>query len=73
MLVLEYTDIIHQIAMITKNGFTRIVLFFDILTGILKSFKTKKTSSSVSLFGIAKHSLIELLMIVTYLISLTEN
>lgn len=99
MLILEYTDITHQIAMITKNGLMHalvLCVFFDILTGTLKSFKAKKTSSSVSLFGIAKHSLIVLVMIVlniylplfgftlyaqgftlwmivTYLISLTEN
>lgn len=39
-------------------------VFFDIFTGTLKSFKTKETSSSVSLFGIAKHALVVLLIFV---------
>lgn len=41
-----------------------ICVFFDIATGTLKSFKLNKTSSSVSLYGVAKHALVVLLLFV---------
>ncbi len=67
MLLLEYSDITGQVVQIYKNGFMHALIwcvFFDILTGLLKSFKTGETSSTVSLFGIAKHALVVLLMFV---------
>ena len=65
MLILKPNDITHQIYSVYQNGFIHVLIlcvFFDIFTGILKSFKTKETSSSVSLFGIAKHALVVLLI-----------
>jgi len=67
LLILELNDITHQIYSIYQNGFIHALIlcvFFDIFTGTLKSFKTKETSSSVSLFGIAKHALVVLLIFV---------
>lgn len=67
MLVLELNDITHQIHSVYQNGFMHALIlcvFFDIFTGTLKSFKLKETSSSVSLLGIAKHSLVVLLIFV---------
>ncbi|WP_208560631.1 phage holin family protein [Marinilactibacillus kalidii] len=98
-MIIEYSEITGQIIQIYKSGLIHALfwcVFFDILTGILKSFKKGETSSTVSLFGIAKHALVVLLifvlnvylplfgfaiyaqgftlwMIITYLISLTEN
>ena len=67
MLILELNDITHQIYSVYQNGFIHALIlcvFFDLFTGTLKSFKTKETSSSVSLFGIAKHALVVLLIFV---------
>lgn len=67
MLVLELNDITHQIHSVYQNGFMHALIlcvFFDIFTGTLKSFKTKETSSTISLFGIAKHALVVLLIFV---------
>lgn len=66
-MVLELNDITHQIHSIYQNGFMHALIlcvFFDIATGVLKSFRQKETSSSVGLFGIAKHSLVVLLIFV---------
>ncbi|WP_368644855.1 phage holin family protein [Alkalibacterium putridalgicola] len=66
-MILELNDITHQIHSIYTNGFMQTLIscvFFDIFTEMLKSFKQKETSSSVSLFGIAKHSLVVLLIFV---------
>ncbi len=65
MLILELNDITHQIYSVYQNGFIHALIlcvFFDIATGMLKSFKQKETSSSVGLFGIAKHLLVILLI-----------
>lgn len=67
MFLFEYSDFIKQVTTLTHNGLLHAIglaIFFDILTGTLKSFKHKKTSSSISLFGISKHLVILLLILV---------
>lgn len=43
-----------------------IVILFDIASGFVKSWKEGKTNSTIGLFGIAKHMLILMLVLVVY-------
>lgn len=66
MLILEDGAILAQIVNVYHNIYIHgliCLIFLDIFSGILKSFKLKKTSSSVGLVGIGKHILVAVVIV----------
>lgn len=50
-----FFDIIYKVLSSDYFFITVILIFFDFLTGVLKSIKLKKTNSSIGLSGLIKH------------------
>ena len=50
-----FFDILYKVLSSDYFFITVILIFFDFLTGVLKSIKLKKTNSSIGLSGLIKH------------------
>lgn len=60
-----WVQIQEQILEVSRSGLIHLLIgliVLDILTGTIKSFKEKNTSSTVSLFGVIKHLLVVMLV-----------
>lgn len=67
MLYFTLSQIQEQIVLISQNGLIHVLVWMvvlDIATGLVKSFKVKKTNSTTGLFGVLKHLLVVMLVFI---------
>ena len=70
MLYFTFSQIQEQLILIGQNGLIHVLVWMvvlDIATGLVKSFKEKRTNSTTGLFGVIKHLLVVML---TFLVAI---
>lgn len=70
MLYFTLSQIQEQLILIGQNGLIHVLVWMvvlDIATGLVKSFKEKRTNSTTGLFGVIKHLLVVML---TFLVAI---